>query len=344
MLNDISSLQTWKDKHIIVLGDVMLDQYEHGGVTRVNPESPATVILDSEVVTHALGGAANVAHNLKTLGARVTVYGLVGDDFYGPLLQNLLQEKGITSHLYCDRKKTTVKRRFFEISHNHQLLRVDYETRQPIADHLIPQVTDHFQRSIQEADAVIFSDYAKGFFRDGFTQSLLTLSHQYHLPALVDTKPKNFAHFRGATVLKPNLAEAQAMTHVHLGPDQDIFHDQFAHTLCRTLRELGNIDYAFITCGGKGMIGINKHDEVSFAPTKPVESFNLIGAGDTVMAALALGFTTDYDHGKGAIHMKRLMEIANLAAGVVVQKTGTSTVTLEELIQTVARHEQEKAI
>ena len=321
----------------------MLDLYEHGGVTRVNPESPATVILDSESITPALGGAANVAHNLKTLGARVTVYGLVGDDFYRTLLENLiLREKGITSHLYCDRKKTTVKRRFFEMTHNHQLLRVDYETKEPIADHLIPQVTKQFQQDVREADAVVFSDYAKGFFTDSFAQSLLAFSRNSDIPTLVDTKPKNFVYFRGATALKPNLAEAQTMTHVHLGPDQDIFHDQFTHTLCRTLRELGNIDYAFITCGGKGMVGINNQDQVSFAPTKLVESFNLIGAGDTVMAALALGFATDYK--SGTIHMKKLMQLANLAAGVVIQKTGTSTVTLEELTQAAIRDTQEKAI
>ncbi len=324
-------LQNAEGKRILVVGDIMLDIYEYGISQRINPESPASPLLHSQSLVSTLGGAANVANNLRALGASVSLYGLVGKDADGEQLERLLSANNIEHHLFSDGRPTTAKIRFVEQTRNHQVLRLDREVISPLAVHtLFPDVLKRFFHQIVTADAVVFSDYVKGVFTRPFAQQLLDACHIYSVPTLVDTKPSHLSYFSGCTALKPNIEEAEKMTNLTLDRSLGLREHPQLTNLCKTLRSVSNSDYAFITYGKEGLIGIDPQDVITIAPTAARRIYDVTGAGDTVMAVLALGFAGHYE--TKTLALPELMRLANIAGGIVVGKPGTSTVSLEELL------------
>lgn len=301
-------------KRILVIGDMMLDHYEYGEVTKISPEAPVQVVKfkDSKYV---LGGAANVANNLSTLGADVFAMGLVGDDENSKILKRCLTDVKINSEgIFTETTRPTiVKKRI--VSGKNQLLRVDYEEIHAINTDTLNQLKKFIQNKISMIDAVVISDYDKGLITKELMRFIVDSANAQRIPIIVDGKPRNLDSYKDVTIIKPNLKEAKEMT--------GITDDSAIEKMGRIISEKLNSN-VFITLGDKGIYLFEKNGKQLLIPTKKVPVYDITGAGDTVTAISALGFAYGLD----------LVEIANLAnigGRLVVQKPGTATVTWEEI-------------
>jgi len=323
----------------------MLDAYERGRVTRLNPEAPASLVLDSDSIDYHLGGAANVAHNLRTLGASVTLFGFIGEDYDGQTLKELVTRLRISPNFFHDGRRTTTKLRVVEATRNHQVLRIDRENKTPMDRSLVDLIMDTFIREMKKGvSAVVLSDYVEGFLIPDLAKRVIDVCSSYRVPVLVDTKPERVEYYKGATVLKPNLAEAEKMTGISLDRQQPLLANPALLTLSKKLQQDASIQYVFITCGKEGISSITPAGEFLTAPALEKQIYDVTGAGDTVMAVLTLGFASGFnlqDVRRDPIPILSIMESANLAAGIVIQKPGTSTVSLEELL---AAHKTTKTL
>ncbi len=307
-------MEAISSRNIMVVGDVMLDEYLWGNVHRMSPEAPIPIVsVDHQ--THALGGAGNVATNLTTLGSHVWLAGAMGTDSAAMKLSELLtQTPGISSYIYpCHDRPTTTKIRI--IAHGQQLLRADREERHPIPVEAEDNIIRWVQEHLASVHACILSDYAKGVLTEKLISSLITLCNQANIPVIVDPKGHTYSRYRGATVVTPNLEEA------HLAAeDEDLTLAEVADRLLGEIRD----GALLITQGPKGM-SLFKHS--SPAVNIPAEAriiYDVTGAGDTVVAVLALILAIGMD-------METAAKLANYAAGIVVAKVGTASISLEEL-------------
>jgi D-beta-D-heptose 7-phosphate kinase/D-beta-D-heptose 1-phosphate adenosyltransferase len=302
--------------HVLVVGDVMLDRYWHGPADRVSPEAPVPVI-NVQNTEHRPGGAANVALNLVSMGARCTLVGLVGDDEAGEELEKTLTAAGVN----CDfvtvpEWPTIVKLRL--LAQKQQLMRADFEA--PIPDYgaseRIGTVQNRIEKHLQSADVLVLEDYDKGTVED--PPALIHAAVTAAVPVLVDPKMKPLSVYARATVIKPNEKEfAHAVNgDAHRMPDNV---GEAAQQLCSEL-QLGGL---VVTRGGDGM-EVCEAGDVRHIPARPVEVYDVTGAGDTTAAALALGMGL----GWSLIDCAR---VANVAASIVVSKSGTAPVTGPEL-------------
>lgn len=294
---------------ILVIGDIMLDRYWFGDVHRISPEAPVPVVHVSRCEDR-LGGAANVARNAAALGARVTVAGVVGDDEPGWVIEGLLQQFGIRACLTKTPAPTIVKMRV--LGRQQQLLRVDFEERPAVAaahalvEQVLPLMEGH--------DIVVLSDYAKGALEQA--QALITAARRVGKPVLVDPKGDDYTKYRGATLISPNRAEMQEA--VGRWRDEDDLTSR-----AQSLRQQLDLDGLLVTRSEQGM---TLYTATGRAHTEAhaQEVFDVSGAGDTVLATLAVM------RGAG-LEWESAMYWANRAAGIVVGKVGTSFVTPEEL-------------
>ncbi len=326
----------WHDIYVTVVGDVMLDMYLYGKSTRLNPERPAAPLLDVDIskITYHLGGAANVTHNIRTLTGHPSLVGVVGNDHFSRIFTRLLRrqaaEAGIHTTFYCDETRpTTLKVRAVEESHNDQVTRLDFEKKHPIAFSLAKIITENIRLTLSSQHALVFSDYAKGFLTSDVIAPLIDYACAQRIPVLVDPKPANIDLFRGCTVITPNLGEAESIA----GSFSRAFssRDSYLEALCRKLQERTKTPFTIITCGPEGIIGIDIQGNYHHAPTPQVRHlFDVVGAGDAVLAVLALYFGQHY--GKDSFDFDEALRLANLAGYIKVGKTGTSPVTLEELL------------
>lgn len=295
---------------VLVVGDVMLDRYWMGAVERISPEAPVPVV---RVVgeQERLGGAANVALNVKTLGGQVTLLSAVGDDEPARRLQALLEAQGVRALLGRDRAmQTIVKLRV--IGRNQQLLRIDFE-REP--DHeVLAQMLDDFKREVQDHDVVLFSDYGKG----GLTHvsAMIEAARQAGKPVLVDPKGSDYSRYAGATVITPNRAELQQVVGAWKSEDD------LAARAGRLKADLG-LQALLLTRSEEGMT-LFEGERVSSVPAHVREVADVTGAGDTVIATLALMLACGLPLQEAMVH-------ANRAGGLVVAKFGTATLSFEEL-------------
>lgn len=295
---------------VLVVGDAMLDRYWHGAVDRISPEAPVPVVkVDRE--EERIGAAANVAFNVATLGAQVSFLGVIGDDEPGRRLESLLKRTGIAAHMARDKRlRTTVKLRV--IGRHQQLLRMDFESE---PDHEAMAVqADAFERLMPLHDAVLFSDYGKGGL--AHVATMIEAARATGKPVLVDPKGCDYSRYRGATVITPNRAEMQQV----VGAWHD---DREMREKAQALRQSLNLDAVLLTLGEDGMTLFDNRGHVH-APAQAREVFDVTGAGDTVIATLAALVAA-------GLSLRKAMPLANKAAGIVVGKFGTATVSYEEL-------------
>lgn len=303
-----------KNAKVLVVGDVMLDRYWFGDVERISPEAPVPVvkIQDSD---ERLGGAANVARNIAALGATPMLMGVVGEDEAGKRVHELIKTSGIADHVFDDAQaKTTVKLRV--IGRKQQLLRADFES---VPDHeVLVEKLDQFKALLPEVQAVVLSDYGKGGLLH--IQEMIQVAKARSITVLVDPKGDDYARYAGATMLTPNRSE---FTQVVGRWKTEAEMTEKAHRLRKEL----NLDHLLVTRSEEGMslytMENGKPAEVHVA-ARAREVFDVSGAGDTVIATLALILAA----GEPVV---RAIEIANRAGGIVVGKLGTATVTAEEL-------------
>ncbi len=295
---------------LLVVGDVMLDRYWFGEVSRISPEAPVPVVK-VERVEERLGGAANVARNAAAVGARTALLSVVGDDDAGRTLSRLLAEGEIDAGLHIDREiDTTVKLRV--IGRQQQLLRIDFETA-PSHEILQAKLAE-FEKRVAESDVVILSDYGKG----GLTHisEMIRLARAAGKPVLVDPKGDDYAKYAGATVITPNRSELREVVGRWGSEEELVAKSQKLRT------ELG-LEALLVTRSEEGMT-LFAADETHHQPAQAREVFDVSGAGDTVIATLAVMIAA----GAG---WAEAIRTANVAAGIVVGKLGTAVVTREEL-------------
>lgn len=316
-------LQTLRDRFVVVLGDLMLDEFVWGDVTRISPEAPVPVVDVRRESVH-LGGAANVLANLVALGAKGTVVGVVGNDPAGQRLRMDLSELGSQDrYLIVDETRpSTTKTRI--IAHSQLVVRADRESRVPVTPQIEEQIVACLKEALEHADAFVVSDYDKGVVTQGILRQILPLAYE-RVPVLVDPKIRNFNFYRPATLITPNHFEALRMSDLE---DQS---DDGSHQAARVIREKLGCDAVLITRGDRGMMLLKGDGDPVYVETAAREVYDVTGAGDSVIAALAGALAT------GAT-MLEAASLANHAAGIVVGKVGTATATAEELIATFDRN------
>lgn len=302
---------------VLCVGDVMLDVFINGGVKRISPERPVPVFnfLGRQDVA---GGAANVARNIASLGGMCTLVGVVGEDAAAVTLADAATEGGgIAADLVPTASRpTTEKTRF--VSQGNHLLRVDVENAAPIDASTADAVVDAVMRELPSVGVVVLSDYAKGVLTDDVLYRVIAAARNRGVPIVVDPKSNDLSRYAGATVVTPNSSEMQAMTGV------DTHEDELAAEAGRSALADTTIDALLITRSQRGMTLVERDAGTLHIPTMARAVYDVVGAGDTVVAALALALGAGFGLADSAI-------IANAAAGVVVGKPGTATVTPDEL-------------
>lgn len=300
---------------ILIIGDVMLDQYVSGSVSRISPEAPVPV-LKVEKEWSTLGGAANVAANVASLGAKAVLVGLVGDDSSSALIQEKCVEQKIEQHLVKSSQPTITKTR---IVSGHQIVRVDREEKLVWSDAQLAELAANLERLILASDIVLLSDYAKGTLSNQVLSLVFDLAKRAEKRILVDPKREDWAPYSGAYLVTPNMLEL-GMTTAGTGISND---DNQVVNVCNSLRaefEIENIvatrsSYGMTVVGEKGVLNI---------PTRALEVFDVSGAGDTVLAAFGVSLAQGKTASESAF-------VANAAAGIVVSKRGTAVVHQSEL-------------
>jgi D-beta-D-heptose 7-phosphate kinase/D-beta-D-heptose 1-phosphate adenosyltransferase len=303
---------------IVVVGDLILDRYVTGDVERISPEAPIPV-LNARHREDRLGGAGNVAANLRAMAAEVEVIGILGDDSKGRLLQGMLEELGVdASGCVTDpQRPTTEKTRL--IGGAQQVLRVDWEECTAIEDQLARRVVEELARRVQGAGAMILSDYGKGVLSRVLIQGAIRVARDHGVPVLVDPKGKDYARYKGAHLVTPNRKEAEeALGRKLAGLDE-------LGTGAKDLIRLAELEAAVITLGAEGMFHFSRDGSAGHIPTVARAVFDVTGAGDTVIALLGLGLAAGLDLADAAV-------LANHAAGIVVGKRGAASVTRAELL------------
>lgn len=304
---------------VLVLGDVMIDQFIVGRVSRISPEAPVPVVsFDRD--EYRAGGAANVALNVRALGASVDLIGLIGADAAATRLVELLTASGIGAHaLITDEKRRTTAKVRIVTTRNQQVARVDYETDDPAVEGVENAVISQVSARAAQADAIVVSDYLKGIVSRRVMTAVVAAGQQRGIPVLVDPKIPHVDYYAGATLVTPNHYEAETATHLRIRSEEDARH---AATI---LRERARCTGVLITRGEQGMWlagdGVEGH-----LPASAREVSDVTGAGDTVVASLALAIAA----GAAIVEAAHL---ANEAAGIVVGKFGPATVTPNELMR-----------
>jgi D-beta-D-heptose 7-phosphate kinase/D-beta-D-heptose 1-phosphate adenosyltransferase len=317
---------------LLVVGDIMLDEYVWGHVKRISPEAPVPVVAVTQD-TRTLGGAANVAMNIVSLGARAQVAGLVGADPAGREIARMLRMRGIgVSGLVTDPERpTTVKTRV--IAHQQQVVRVDREKQDPPTDKAHRALRSRVLAALGAADGVVLSDYRKGALSRELVEEVAAGARKKGIFVAVDPKQNDFTFYRGCTLITPNKAEAEAaLGGRELPGDMDIWEGGKA-----LLRKTG-ADAILITRGEEGMSLVERGRRSIFhIPSQGRQVFDVTGAGDTVIGTLAAGL------GAGASTRDAAL-LANVAAGVVVGEVGTAPITVEKLTRALRLREREREV
>lgn len=316
-------LSKCEGKKIAVVGDVMLDRFFWGTVNRISPEAPVPVVELEEETAH-LGGASNVANNLRNLGVIPIMCGVIGNDNSGSLFLEIAKQSGIdTSGIFIDPKRpTTVKTRI--IANNQHVVRVDREVREPISEEATLFIIEKIAE-VKDLDGIIFQDYNKGTITAKLIHRLVSLANEKEIPTFVDPKFENFFEFRNTTVFKPNRKEAQQALNMKLKTKQEII-----DAGVELLRRL-NTKAVLLTLGADGMALFESEEEVSFVPTRARKVADVSGAGDTTIATFAAIYST------GA-SMKESATIANYAAGTVCEEPGVVPITVNKLLETIRKN------
>ena len=306
----IKIVNSFKDRKIGVIGDLMLDQYVFGDTDRVSPEAPVPVVLVKKE-NFVPGGAGNTANNIAVLGGKVYIVGIIGRDTAGQRLEEELQKRGVnTQGVIKDSRSPTIQKTRV-ISRGQHIVRIDKENySEPTADEENKAI-DFISANIRKWDALVFSDYAKGFLSKNLIQEIIDLAKKYNKFVIADTKPKQAFYFRGVSLVSPNLKEAKEFSG-----------EEILERVGGEIQKKLDCN-VLITQGADGMT-LFEGKRIKHFSAKAKEVFDVSGAGDTVVGAFALAQAAGADLETAAI-------IANQAAGVAVSKVGTAIVSLEEL-------------
>ena len=303
--------------HVMVVGDVMLDEYVVGGISRISPEAPVPII-DVIERKYTPGGAANVAANIAALGAGASLIGLVAEDAPGGIIKQLLQEsKVLLDGLVAPEDRHTIcKTRL--VAGQQQIARVDQETKAPVLETDCQQMLGRVGRLLPNADVCILSDYAKGVLTERVCQEVIRLAREKNTPVIVDPKGRNYHKYRGCSVITPNVKEAGLAAGFEIDSEEDL------HRASEILLDFLPGTCVLITRGPQGMTLFREAHAPVTIPTIAKSVFDVVGAGDTAVAALAVAIGADFE-------METAIRLANTAAGIAVGKHGTVTVGIDEL-------------
>ncbi len=308
---------SFKQAKILVLGDLILDEFIWGEVSRISPEAPVPVVwVNSE--SFMPGGAANVANNVHALGGEVFICGVIGSDERGRILTDDLRRKNIDVEgiIIDNERPTTLKTRV--IAHHQQVVRIDREKVEDIDDNIIGQILTFLKEKITDVDAVLIEDYGKGMIVPRLLQEIVVLTQKHKKIITVDPKENHFSFYRNVTLITPNHHEASGVTGKKVKTDQDL------EEVGRSLLETQQPEAVLITLGEEGMRLFEKKKQSVHIPTVAQEVFDVSGAGDTVISAATVALAS------GA-SMLEAAHISNYAAGIVVEKVGVAVATQEEL-------------
>jgi D-beta-D-heptose 7-phosphate kinase/D-beta-D-heptose 1-phosphate adenosyltransferase len=313
----LSFISKFPDARIMVIGDLMVDEYIWGNVSRISPEAPVPVVsVTSESLR--LGGAGNVVNNIHTLGGKVLLTGVVGNDEMGRKVIHDLRKMGLeTKGIIVEPERvTTVKTRI--IAQHQQVVRYDREITRPIQPENIQQILSLLEAGIHELDAVLVSDYGKGVICETLMEGVRSLTQKEGKILAVDPKVKNFPFFREVSIITPNHYEAAEAAGRWILNEEDLL--AVGHTLLMRLQAKS----VLITRGEKGMTLFQNNGEVTHIPTMAKEVYDVTGAGDTVISVLTLAMASGASAKQAAI-------LSNIAAGIVVGEVGTATTKTSEL-------------
>ena len=304
---------------VLIVGDLILDEFIWGNVSRISPEAPVPVVwVDRE--NFMPGGASNVAANMRSLGGEVYLAGVVGNDSRGEVLQGLLRKKGV----HCEgviadpARPTTQKTRI--IAHRQQVVRIDRELVKPISDTVLNEIRTYIRETLPRVDALIIEDYGKGVIVPGLVRDAVKVAKKHNKIITVDPKETHFSYYRGVTTLTPNHHEASAAVGFKIKDDATL--EKAGQTLLKKLKSESFI----ITRGENGMAIFQPKKKTVTIPTVAREVFDVSGAGDTVISALTLSLAVGADILEAA-------HISNCAAGIVVGKVGVAVTNRDELLR-----------
>lgn len=314
-------VSNFKNAKVLVVGDLILDEFIWGDVSRISPEAPVPVVWVKKE-SFMPGGASNVANNLRSLGAEVYIAGVVGDDEQGAILRGELEQRGVdTSGIVVDESRPTILKTRV-VAHHQQVVRIDKEKPGPLSDHLIARMIDNITRIMEEVDAVIIEDYGKGVISPKLLKSIVPLAKRHNKIIAVDPKEEHFKYYKGISVITPNNHEAAKAVGFEI-KDEDTLRKAGSRLLDKIRCKIG-----LITLGENGMAVFQKGKPMKQIPTVAQEVFDVSGAGDTVIASYTLSLASNADPIRAA-------HIANYAAGIVVGKVGIAVVTPDELLDRI---------
>ncbi len=319
-------IESFKNLNILVIGDVMLDQYIWGKVERISPEAPIPIVSVTRR-EERLGGAANVAINIRTLGSNPIIASIIGQDIKGKRFKELCQENNIdiSGILETNKRPTTTKTRV--IGHSQHLLRVDEETDQPIIEEettLTKQILKIIENN--KIDAIIFEDYDKGVITENIINFTIQLANNLNIPVTVDPKHRNFLNYKNCSLFKPNLKELATGLKTEI--DKNNLFSQL-HNMCSTLIEKNGHKAIMVTLSEQGIFITNKNEH-HHIPTQVRDLVDVSGAGDTVISAATLCMASQ-------MSLNDIAFVSNVAAGIVCEKVGVVPIHKNELIEKLTK-------
>ena len=311
----------FKNKKILVVGDLILDEFIWGKVKRISPEAPVPVV-EVQKESLRLGGSANVVNNLCSLGCQVALSGVMGNDDNGRRLVGILDEMNVdyTGVVIKENRPTAIKTRV--IAQHQQIVRFDREKTAPVMKSTIDKIKAYIMKNISSMDAVIISDYGKGVITDELLSEILPDISKKGVPVAVDPKPLNFPYYQEVTVITPNHHEAAEAADMETETSEDL------KKVAAKLLKKNKSQSILITRGENGMSLFEANGDETHIPTVARDVYDVTGAGDTVIAIMALSLAS------GAT-LKEAAILANQAAGIVVGKLGTATTTIDEIKSTI---------
>jgi rfaE bifunctional protein kinase chain/domain len=304
---------------ILVIGDVMLDEFVFGAVQRISPEAPVPIV---EITGRrfATGGAGNVAANVAALGAKVALGGITGDDAAGENFRRLLESTAVNSSaVLCDASRPTISKTRI-VAGGQQIVRIDHESREPLSAAIENRLIDAAVASLGNAGACVISDYGKGVVSGRLVAALVDKSREHKVPIVVDPKGHDYRKYSGVTLVTPNLKEAELAAARPIANDNDMV------LAAARIMETVACPALLITQGAAGMTLFRRDHQPLHSASLAHQVFDVTGAGDTVVAMLAVGLAA-------GIAIENAMLLANVAAGIVVEKPGTATVSLDEMAE-----------
>lgn len=316
----LNIIENFKNQKILVVGDLMLDEYLIGNVERISHEAPIP-ILDVKEISKRPGGAANTAYNIQSLGGKVFLAGVVGADENGTLLKTLLNEKGIdTTAIITDlQRKTTLKTR--AVAKNQHIVRIDIEDKKPISPEIEEKILSSISSQIKDLNTIIISDYAKGVITPNLAQRLIVLAKENNVLSLVDPKGTEPSKYLGCNIIAPNKKELGMLLNI---PIEQLAQEGRFWQAGKMLLAHMMSNNVVVKCGGEGMVVFEQNDSPFHYPAINKMPIDVSGAGDTAIAVFALAMASGAD-------LKKAMILASHACSVGVGKPGTTVVLPEEL-------------